>query len=118
MPEIQSNRLKAARDAARRFGVTVVLKGAATVIAAPDGEAWVCPVGSVALATGGTGDVLTGAIAGLLAQGLSPNDAAICAVYIHGKAGEMVADEIGDAGASATDLLTMLPKAMREIKDY
>lgn len=109
---IQSNRLKAAKDAAARFGVTVVLKGAATVTASPDGEAWVNSTGSVALASGGTGDVLTGAITGFLAQGLSELDAAICGVYIHGRAGELAEEEIGHAGTAATDLLPLLPLAI------
>jgi len=112
---VQSNRLKAARDAAERFGVVVVLKGAGTVTAAPDGEAWINTTGSVALATGGTGDVLTGAIVGLLAQGRRPLDAAICAVYIHGRAGEIAEEEIGSAGAAATDLLPLLPRVIREV---
>lgn len=112
---IQSNRLKAAQDAARKFGAIVVLKGAATVIATPDGEAWINSTGSPALATGGTGDVLTGATVGLLAQGLSPLDAAICATFIHGMAGEIVAEEVGEAGAAAGDLLEMLPQAINTL---
>ncbi|HOM73326.1 MAG TPA: NAD(P)H-hydrate dehydratase, partial [Armatimonadota bacterium] len=112
---IQSNRLKAAQDAAERFGVTMVLKGASTVIASPSGEAWINSTGSVALASGGTGDILTGAIVGLLAQGLEPLDAAICGVYLHGRAGELTEDKIGDAGVSATDLLPLLPRALAEV---
>jgi NAD(P)H-hydrate epimerase len=112
---VQSNRLKAARDAAERFGVVVVLKGAGTVTAAPDGETWINTTGSVALATGGTGDVLTGAIVGLLGQGLSPLDAAISAVYIHGRAGEIAEEEIGSRGAAASDLLPLLPRVIREV---
>lgn len=112
---IQSNRLKAAQDAAERFGVTMVLKGASTVIASPSGEAWINSTGSVALASGGTGDILTGAIVGLLAQGLEPLDAAICGVYLHGRAGEIAEDKIGDAGVSATDLLPLLPRALAEV---
>lgn len=113
--EIQSNRLETARQAAKKFGAVVVLKGAATVIASPDGEVWVNTTGSPALATGGTGDVLTGAIVGLLAQGLSAIDAAICGVYIHGKAGELAAEEFGDAGVAATDLLPLLPRAIERL---
>lgn len=115
--EIQSNRLKAAQEAAERFGAVVVLKGASTVIASPDGETWINSTGSVALASGGTGDILTGAIVGFLAQGLSPLDAAICTVYIHGRAGELAAEEIGEAGVAATDLLPRLPRAIRECKE-
>lgn len=113
--DIQSNRLKTAQEAAKSLGVVVVLKGAATVIASPDGEAWINSTGSVAMASGGMGDVLTGAIVGLLAQGLSPVDAAISAVYIHGRAGEMAAEEVGLAGTAATDLLPRLPRAINEL---
>jgi len=114
---IQSNRLRAAQDAAARFGVVVMLKGAGTVTASPDGEAWINPTGTAALASGGTGDVLTGSLAGFLAQGLSPLDAAICAAYVHGLAGEIAAEEIGEAGAAATDLLPRLPRAIRELTE-
>ncbi|MBI2844495.1 MAG: NAD(P)H-hydrate dehydratase [Armatimonadetes bacterium] len=113
---IQSNRLKAARDTAARFGVVVALKGAGTVTASPDGEAWINPTGSPAMASGGMGDILTGAIAGLLAQGLSVTDTAICGVYIHGRAGEIAAEEVGEAGAAATDLLPLLPRTIEELR--
>lgn len=112
---IQSNRLKSALDAAEKFGCVVVLKGAGTVIASPDGEVWVSSTGNAALATGGTGDILTGAIVGLMAQGLSMMDASICGVYIHGNAGEIAASEIGRAGTAATDLLPLLPRAIEQL---
>jgi NAD(P)H-hydrate epimerase len=114
---IQSNRLNIARDAAKKLGVILVLKGAATVIASPDGEAWINSTGSVAMASGGTGDILTGSVVGLLAQGLSPMDAAVCATYLHGRAGELAAEIIGEAGAAATDLLPLLPKAIAELRN-
>lgn len=113
---IQSNRLIAAQDTAKRFGVVVVLKGAATVTASPDGEAWINSTGSPAMASGGMGDVLTGAIAGLLAQGLSVMDGAICAVYLHGRAGELAAEKLGEAGVGATDLLPLLPVSIKELQ--
>ena len=81
-------RERAARDAAERWGQVVVLKGARTVIAAPDGRAARAPFENPALASGGTGDVLAGAIGALLAQGLAPFDAARLGVYLHGAAGE------------------------------
>ncbi len=91
-------RVAAAKDAATSWGQVVVLKGARTVIAAPDGEVAIAPFENPALATGGTGDVLTGAIGSLLAQGLEPFAAARLGVYLHGAAGEAVRERIGDAG--------------------
>jgi NAD(P)H-hydrate epimerase len=111
--QVQADRLQTAREAATRFGCVVVLKGAGTVVAEPGGTAWINPTGNAGLATGGTGDVLTGALVGLLAQGLSPLDAARAAVYLHGLAGELAAAEIGDAGTLAGDLLPRLPAALR-----
>ncbi len=106
----------AATTAAARWGQVVVLKGATTVIAAPDGRALKHEQGNPALATAGTGDVLAGAIAGLLAQGLQPYDAAALAVYLHAAAGARVRDELGDAGALASDLLPELPRAIKALK--
>lgn len=97
-------RVAAARDAALAWHQVVVLKGARTVIAAPDGEIAVAPFENPALATGGTGDVLTGAIGALLAQGLAPFAAARLGVYLHGAAGDLVRDRYGDAGLLASDL--------------
>jgi NAD(P)H-hydrate epimerase len=116
--EVQSNRLATAERAASRFGCTVVLKGAGTIVAAPDGRLWIGPAGIAALATGGTGDVLTGVVAGLLAQGVSPVDAAVAGVFLHTRAGERLAARVGDAGVLAGDLLTELPQVIREIRDY
>jgi NAD(P)H-hydrate epimerase len=113
---VQADRLATAREASRRFGCVVVLKGAGTVIAEPEGHAWINPTGSAAMATGGTGDVLTGSLVGLLAQGLSPLDAARAGVFIHGLAGDQAAAEIGDAGTLAGDLLPRLPAAIRWIR--
>jgi NAD(P)H-hydrate epimerase len=97
-------RLAAARDAAETWGSVVVLKGARTIIAAPDGAAAIAPFENPALATGGTGDVLAGAIGSLLAQGLAPFDAARLGVYLHGLAGDGVRERLGDAGPLASDL--------------
>ena len=91
-------RLAAARNAATTWGSVVVLKGARTIIAAPDGSAAIAPFENPALATGGTGDVLAGAIGSLLAQGLAPFDAARLGVYLHGLAGDAVRERLGDAG--------------------
>lgn len=97
-------RVAAARDAAGQWGQVVVLKGARTVVAAPDGSVAVAPFENPALASGGTGDVLAGAIGALLAQGLAPYAAARLGVYLHGAAGEAVRDRLGDAGLLASDL--------------
>lgn len=97
-------RVAAATDAARAWSQVVVLKGARTVIAAPDGAVAVAPFENPALATGGTGDVLSGAIGALLAQGLDPFAAARLGVYLHGGAGEAARERIGDAGVLASDL--------------
>jgi hydroxyethylthiazole kinase-like uncharacterized protein yjeF len=94
----------AAGDAATTWGQVVVLKGAKTVIAAPDGSVAVAPFENPALASGGTGDVLSGVIGSLLAQGLAPFAAARLGVYLHGLAGEAVAERLGDAGLLASDL--------------
>jgi len=110
--EIQQNRFDVAQDAAARWKQIVLLKGAHTIIAQPDGETWVLPFANPALATAGSGDVLGGAIAGLLAQGLSPVLAALAGAFIHGLAGEIVRNEMGDAGPVAGDLVAALPEAL------
>jgi NAD(P)H-hydrate epimerase len=104
-----SARAAAARDAAVTWGQVVVLKGARTVIADPDGGLAVAPFENPALATGGTGDVLAGAIGGLLAQGLAPGAAARVGVYLHGMAGDVVRERFGDAGLLAGDLPDVIP---------
>ena len=116
--EIQKNREVIAREYATKWGQVVVLKGANTVIASPTGEVKISPFANPALATAGTGDVLSGIIAGLIAQGLEPFDAACCGVYIHGLAGKMVRKKIGNAGTVASDLLPFLPKALVHISKH
>jgi len=113
--DVNADRIGVACRAAQQWRVVVVLKGAHTVIAAPDGRARVNPFATPALATAGTGDVLAGVIASLLAQGLAPFDAATAGAYLHGLAGQMVADEIGAAGAVAGDLLERLPVCLRRL---
>jgi NAD(P)H-hydrate epimerase len=115
--EIQSDRVGIARKLALEWQKTIALKGAYTVIATPEGYSRVSPVANPGLASAGTGDVLTGAIAGLLAQGLPLFDAASLGVYLHGKASEMVKDIIGDAGMIATDLLSALPLVIKKLKE-
>jgi len=107
---VQRDRFASARDAAREWGIVVVLKGAYTIVADPTGELWVNPTGSPNLATGGTGDVLTGVIAGLMAQGLEPRPAAVAGVWLHGAAGTALTGTMGEAGTVASDLLAELPR--------
>lgn len=116
IPEIQADRVGVARAFATERGVYLVLKGDRSVIAAPDGRVWINPTGSPAMATGGTGDVLTGLIAGLLAQFPNQLEAALlAAVYLHGRAGELGAIKLGEKSFIATDLFEFLPEAMREV---
>ena len=107
--EVNAHRMVLAEQYAAQWGVTVVLKGAYTVVASPEGSVRVSPFANPALATAGSGDVLAGVIAGLVAQGASPFDAAACGVYLHGAAGEQARQAMGDAGVLAGDLLPLLP---------
>jgi NAD(P)H-hydrate epimerase len=113
--EVQADRLRVAADMAAEWGHVVLLKGAHTVVAGPDRRVVVLPFATAALATAGSGDVLAGAIVGLLAQGLSPFDAALAGAYIHGLAGKWAAQEIGSAGVVASDLLPLLPEAITAV---
>jgi hydroxyethylthiazole kinase-like uncharacterized protein yjeF len=113
--DVQNDRLGIARRFADERNVVVVLKGDRTITAFPGGRAWINPTGSPALATGGTGDILTGLIAGLLAQFPDRQEHAIAAaVWLHGRAGEIGAVELGEKAFLATDILRYLPGAMRE----
>src|SRR5206468_7080365 len=102
---VQADRLGAARELARTQNVVVVLKGARTIVAAPDGTAAISPAGNPGMASGGTGDVLAGVIGGLLAQGLAPYAAAALGVFAHGASGDAVAARQGEIGLLAGDLL-------------
>jgi NAD(P)H-hydrate epimerase len=110
--EIQANRLQVARKFAREHELIVVLKGHRTLIASPDGTVWVNPSGNPGMATGGTGDILTGIVAGLLAQ--HPHhalEATALAVYLHGLAGDLASGSLGENSLVATDLVRFLPEA-------
>jgi NAD(P)H-hydrate epimerase len=115
--EIQQSRVTAARGGAREWRKVEVLKGAYTVIAGDEGCLALSPFANPGLASAGTGDVLAGNIAGLLAQGLSPFEAAACGAYLHGRAGEGVRDRMGDMGMTATDLLEELPKTIKGLRE-
>jgi NAD(P)H-hydrate epimerase len=112
--DVQRDRIAIAKDFADRYGVTLVLKGAGTVIAAPDGEVFVNTTGNPGMASGGTGDVLTGMIGSLLAQGYGPTDAACLGVYVHGLSGDLAAKEKGEAGMIAGDLIEKIPEAIQQ----
>ena len=116
--EIVAHRLEVAREFARQHGVQLVLKGFRTLIASPDGQVWVNPTGNPGMATGGSGDVLTGIAAALLAQfpDRSPTEVTSAAVYLHGLAGDIAARELGEASMIAGDILEALPGAYQEIK--
>lgn len=114
--EIQANRLDAAKKAADKFGCVVVLKGSHSIIATPDSKLFINPTGNAGMATAGSGDVLSGIIGGLLAQHLTPADAAAIGVYIHGLAGDLAAANIGNAGMIAPDIMLMIPSALANIK--
>ncbi len=121
--EIEQDRYKSALEAARAFNQVVVLKGAYTVVAAPDGRVRLNPAGNAAMATAGSGDVLAGIAAGLLAQFAKQQDApdtfavACLAVYLHSMAGELVSRAYGDTGTLAGDFLQVVPQAILAIKN-
>jgi NAD(P)H-hydrate epimerase len=115
--ELNRDRPAAARRLAAETGCVVVLKGAASVVASPDGALQVNPTGGPALGSGGTGDVLTGAVTGLLAQGLAPEDAAALAVWLHGFAADRLARTGGDSGLLAGDLAEALPAAAEALRE-
>ena len=115
--EVQAYRIEAAIGSALQWGQVTVLKGAHTIVADPEGTAMISPFTNPGLATAGTGDVLAGAIAGLLSQGLRPIDTtAALGVYLHGAAGERVRDRLGEAGMVASDLLPELPRAIDALR--
>lgn len=113
--EIQADRLGAALEKARETGAVVALKGAATVIADPEGVCGINPTGNPGMAKGGSGDVLAGIIASLLAQGIAPFDAAVTGAYVHGLAGDLCAKRLGERAMLPTDLIEALPAAYRRL---
>jgi NAD(P)H-hydrate epimerase len=113
--DVEADRPGCARTFAELHQVCLVLKGFRTLTAFPDGRVWINPTGSPAMATGGAGDILTGLLAGFLAQfPEQPDEAVAAAVYVHGLAGELGAAELGEKALIATDLLAYLPDAMEE----
>ena len=117
--EIHANRVEVARNFAREHELIVVLKGHRTLIVAPDGTGWVNPTGNPGMATGGTGDVLTGIISGLIAQ--YPKDALAATalgVYLHGLAGDLASESLGENSLVATDLIKFLPQAFVAAREW
>lgn len=115
--EIQRGRIHAVRSAARITGAVTVLKGARTLVADSDERLVVIPTGNPGMATGGMGDVLTGTIAALIAQGLGPFDAAWVGAYLHGAAGDHVASSLGDRGLLAREVADALPVVVRRAQE-
>ena len=111
--EIQSDRTTIARRFAADWGHVVVLKGAFTIVASPDGRATINPFATSALAGAGTGDVLAGLITGFIAQGMEPYEAAVSGSYVHGMAGDLAAEVMGtESGVLARDVLNLIPQAL------
>ena len=113
--EVQANRIGIAQKFAKENNVFLVLKGSRTVFAEPGGQVYLNPTGNAGMATGGSGDVLTGIIAGLLAQGISPLESCILGNYLHGLAGDLAAEELTQYSLIAGDILTYLPKAFQKL---
>ena len=111
-----AQRAEGAREAAARWGQVVVLKGAHTVVASPTGDLLRSDIATAALATAGSGDVLAGAIGAFLAAGMDPFEAAGCGVAVHGAAGLLAEDRIGQAGVVARDIANLLPTAIEQLR--
>ena len=116
--EIDRDRVDVARRFAEENGVVLALKGRPTVVADPDGGLYLNPTGNTGLATGGSGDVLTGLIGGLLATGAKPKDAAVLGVYLHGLAADIYARDRSERSFLPSDLIETLPHALREVEEW
>jgi NAD(P)H-hydrate epimerase len=115
VPEVQRDRIEVARAFAATYRAYVVLKGAVSVIASPDGRVLLNPTGNPGMASGGTGDVLTGMVGALLARGLPAGAAASAAVYLHGLAGDVAAERVGEESLIARDVIAALPDAFKRL---
>ncbi|WZL72177.1 NAD(P)H-hydrate dehydratase [Clostridiaceae bacterium 35-E11] len=112
---IRKQRIKVAVDFAKKWKITVLLKGTKTIVAGPNGEVYINETGNPGMATAGSGDVLTGIITGFIAQGIEPTKATIAAVYVHGCAGDRVAERLGEYGMIAGDMVKELPFVIKDI---
>ncbi|NLI90981.1 MAG: NAD(P)H-hydrate dehydratase [Peptococcaceae bacterium] len=115
--DVQENRMKLAVSKALEWGAIVVLKGAGTIVASPDGRVFLNATGNAGLGSGGTGDVLTGCILSWVAQGVPPLGAACMGVYLHGKAADLLKDQYGLSGYTASEVADHLPKVRKEIEE-
>lgn len=116
VPEDIQERIALAKETAREYNVVLVLKGSPTIVAAPDDRCWLNPTGNSGMATGGSGDVLSGMIGSFLAQGLPALEAALCGVFLHGAAGDIAADELTPRAMIAGDIIECLPKAFLSVE--
>ena len=114
--EVQGNRIGVAQKFSKEYNVYLVLKGSRTIIAEPGGQIYINSTGNAGMASGGSGDVLTGLITGFLAQGLNPLESCILGTYLHGSAGDIAADELTQFAMIAGDLITYLPKAIQQLQ--
>jgi ADP-dependent NAD(P)H-hydrate dehydratase / NAD(P)H-hydrate epimerase len=112
--QIQSDRITAAREFSTEWKVITVLKGAGTIVSLPNGSVYVNATGNSGMATGGSGDVLTGVIAGLIGGGICPSDATVAGVYLHGLAGDLAAEKKGEHGITSKDILEWIPYALKD----
>ena len=113
--EVQENRVALAQKFAQENDISLVLKGSRTIIAEPNGNVYINTTGNPGLASGGTGDVLTGMIGGLVAQGYSLSEATRLGVFLHGFIADRVSEEVGEVGLTATDILNRIPLTLKEV---
>ena len=115
--QIEQERIITALSFSQETGAYILLKGVPTVLAEPGGRAYINPTGNAGMATGGTGDVLTGMVSSFIAQGMNPTDGGILGVYMHGLAGDIAADKKGEHSLIASDIIDFLPEAFKCLKD-
>jgi NAD(P)H-hydrate epimerase len=115
--EVESDKVGIAKQQASQNSSIVVLKGAPTITAIPEGKAFINSTGNPGMATVGSGDVLTGIISGLWSQGMNADDAAICGVFLHGLSGDLAKTKLGERSLTASSLLRFLPEAFQSIEN-
>lgn len=115
LQQVQQDRIGCAVEFSGKYNVIVVLKGAHTIVSSPDGQVYINTTGNPGMSKGGSGDVLTGIIASLLAQGIEPIEAAKASVYVHGLAGDMASEALGEYGMKAGDIIDFLPAAIKAV---
>lgn len=111
------DRLSKARDMAERISAYIILKGRYSALCMPDGHVFFNPTGNAGMATAGSGDVLTGILVGLLARGYQQREAALLGMYLHGLAGDMAANDLGQESLIASDIIRYLPRAIRKLQE-